>query len=274
VTLFPPEAPFHAIAAVLRIGAIGVAITSLEELSRPHDTKPGGILDVEVQLARRRSLARLSSRFTTTSLRGGVLALTWFRLFGALSLVAGAQVFAVARLGSIVVAISSLLLRLESTTGTHASGSMATTTFLACGLGTAVGSDRAMSFALAFIAANACLAYLVSGLRKLQEPRWRSGQAIAVNASTLMWGNQRTALLLRGHPNVGLALCWTTIMIECLLPTALLVPIPVGFVLISLAASMHVAIAIDMGLNCFVWSFVATYPAIVYCAGWLHHIGV
>jgi hypothetical protein len=35
-------------------------------------------------------------------------------------------------------------------------------------------------------------------------------------------------------------------------------------VLFAVAATFHVAVAITMGLNGFVWSFVATYPAIFY----------
>lgn len=271
--IFDPYHPFPALSAMVRVGAVGIAITSLEELFRRADTAEGGMLDVEVQLSTRRWKRRILAALGVTGARRIVIASNGLRFLACVAVAAGGSDLTVARAAVIVVALASLLLRLECSVGTHASGSMATSTIVAAGLGLAAGSDRAMSFSLAFVAGLASLAYLVSGLRKLEQPEWRRGTAVGLNATTLVWGDRRAALLLRDHPTVGSLLSWMTIAIECAVPLALIAPQPVGLAILGCAAALHVSIAVEMGLNCFLWTFGATYPAILYSAAWLHHAG-
>jgi hypothetical protein len=272
--IFDPHQPFAALSAMVRVGAAGVAITSLEELVRRSDTGEGGMLDVEVQLSTRPWKRRVLAGVGAPGVRRIVVGSNALRFLAATAVAVAGSNLAVARAGVIAVAITSVVLRLECSLGTHASGSLATSTFVAAGLGLAAGSDRAMSFSLAFVAGLACLAYLVSGLRKLEQPEWRHGAAVGLNATTLVWGDRRVALLLRAHPALGRVLSWTTIAIECSVPLALLAPEPVSLALVGCAAALHLAIAFEMGLNCFLWTFGATYPAILYSAAWLHHAGL
>jgi hypothetical protein len=38
----------------------------------------------------------------------------------------------------------------------------------------------------------------------------------------------------------------------------------VAWLLLAWGVSFHIATAITMGLNCFVWAFLSTYPAFIY----------
>jgi hypothetical protein len=55
---------------------------------------------------------------------------------------------------------------------------------------------------------------------------------------------------------------------EVAFPLALPLGYPYGLVLLGWGVVFHAANALVMGINSFFWSFVATYPAILYCA-WL-----
>jgi hypothetical protein len=258
--------PFGAMSWMMRIGSVGVAISSLESLARRADLGPGGLLDGEVQITR----ARWLLPFGFLASRGPAVALTGARFAAACAVLAGASNFEVARAGAIVIAVTTVLLRFRSPLGIHASGTMVMITFTAAALGLAVGTRLALIFALAFIAAQGCLSYFVAGATKLATPSWRSGQAIPLISSTLMWGNGTQAVLLESHRRLALALCWITMLGECAVPLTLVVPLPVALALLGCAGAFHVITAVEMGLNSFVWAFGSTYPAIIFCWYWLH----
>jgi hypothetical protein len=260
--------PFGAMSWMMRIGSVGVAISSLESLLRRADLGPGGLLDGEIQLTRARWLLPLS--FLAPS--GPALALTGTRLAAACAVIVGASNFEVARAGAIVIAITTVLLRFRSPLGIHTSGTMVMITFTAAALGLTVGTRLSLIFALAFIAAQGCLAYFVAGATKLAQPSWRSGRVIPLISSTLMWGNGSRAVMLKSHRRLALALCWITMLGECSVPLTLVVPLPVAIVLLGCAGAFHVITAVEMGLNSFVWAFGSTYPAIIFCWYWLHGV--
>jgi hypothetical protein len=260
--------PFDALSLVLRIGSIGVAISSLESLRRPADLGPGGLLDGQVQLTR----ARWLLPFGFLASPGLAIVITAIRLAAACAVVAGGSDFAVARAGAIVIAVATLALRLRSALGIHASGTMVMVTFTAAALGLAAGNRRSLEFALVFIAAQACLSYFVAGASKLRERSWRTGRAIPLISSTLMWGRGQEAVMLNAHRRLALALCWFTMMGECSFPLTLAVPLRVTIVLLACTAAFHVFTAIEMGLNSFVWAFGSTYPAIIFCWYLLHGV--
>jgi hypothetical protein len=273
VSIFSIATPFDALGLVLRIGSVGVAISSLELIVSRRDIGPAGLLGAEVQLARARWLVRTRLRALIAVLRAptGALLVLVARLAAAALLIGGAGQFEVARIATLTVAVTTVLLRLRSPIGIHASGSMVMVTFTAGALGLLVGTDRSMRAALLFIALEAALSYFVAGSSKLAEPRWRHGQAIPLIAGTLMWGSRREALYLQSHPVAGLALGWLTILGECCVPLALVVPPPVSVAILVCAGTFHVVTAVAMRLNAFVWAFISTYPAILFCSEWLHH---
>jgi hypothetical protein len=219
------------------------------------------LLDGEVQLTRARWLLRLAF----LSSPGLAVALTGIRLVAACVMIAGGGTFAIARAGAVVIAATTLALRIRTPLGIHASGTMVMITFTAAALGLGAGTRLSMEFALGFIAAQACLSYFVAGATKLREPSWRTGRAIPLISSTLMWGRGREALVLNSHHRLALALCWLTMVGECAFSLTLAVPLRIAVLLLGCAFAFHVVTAIEMGLNSFVWAFGSTYPAIIFC---------
>jgi hypothetical protein len=131
--------------------------------------------------------------------------------------------------------------------------------------------ETAQRAGLLFVAAQAVLAYFTSGYVKLISPSWRSGDALRGILNTRSYGYQDLAKLLTVHPRLSVAGCWLTIAFECLGPFfVFLGPIPCLVFLVG-GVIFHISIAVTMGLNNFVWSFLATYPALLYASTILFH---
>jgi hypothetical protein len=266
------SSPADALSAVLRIAAIGVAIASAELLALPTFIGAHGLLVGDIPLTRRRWLVVTRWRPLLLKLLSfrGTLILVGVRLAAALVVVIQPGGLATTRWAVFAVTIATLLLRVRTPNATHASGAMSSVVFLTAAAALAIDTDRALTIALWYIAAQAWLCYFVAGSSKLTTKSWRHGEAVTSILSTVMWGNRHSARAFRGHRTVGYLVCWATMLFECSIPLTLVVPLPVTVALLGIALAFHIGAAIEMGLNNFVWMFPATYPAIIFCWYFVH----
>ena len=130
-------------------------------------------------------------------------------------------------------------------------------------MGTSHPSWRALGFS--FITAQTCLCYLTSGMGKVISPVWRKGTAIRGILNTATYANTLAARVLR-HRNVPVwPASWAVIIFELSFPLVLVAPTRLMFVLLVLGIIFHLGNALVMGLNTFLWTFLAAYPAVWYC---------
>jgi hypothetical protein len=130
--------------------------------------------------------------------------------------------------------------------------------------------DPSVQIAVAiFIAAQAALSYVTSGLSKSQSRLWWSGDGLLGTLTTQTYGHPWLARLLVAHPIVTRLMGPFTIVWESLFPLAILAgPVPTAVALV-IAGSFHVACAVVMGLAAFLWAFGAAFPAILFTSQWL-----
>jgi hypothetical protein len=172
----------------------------------------------------------------------------------------------------IIAALTSLLLNLRMPVGQDGSDQMSLLILIPASLAFLFHQELAKVAVLVFVAAQASLAYTTSGIAKLISPVWRSGKAIPQILSTLSYGHGLAARAFSFSPTLCLAVCWSIIMFEtlfCLWPltgTRGLVGI------LAVGAAFHLSCAALMGLNCFLWSFLATYPAIIFTSAYLRQV--
>ena len=134
------------------------------------------------------------------------------------------------------------------------------------GLLAALPSDpSASAVGLWFIAGQSCLAYTASGIAKLIATDWRSGQAIAGVLGTEIYGARWLGRFLHRRPSLCRSIGWTIIVFESCFCIILLGWTSAATGLLAMGLLFHLCIAIVMGLNVFFWSFVSTYPALIYC---------
>lgn len=118
--------------------------------------------------------------------------------------------------------------------------------------------------AIWFIALQACLSYFTSGVAKLVSPVWRDGTGLVGVMKTRDYGRPVLGQLLATHPSLAWLAAWGVILPEILFPTVLFLGFPIAFAFLLWGFIFHLMAALIMGLNGFVWSFLATYPALVH----------
>lgn len=120
--------------------------------------------------------------------------------------------------------------------------------------------------AFGYLALQLTLSYFQSGLVKLENAEWRSGKALCEVFSFTAYPVSESMRELASKPRLLLFASWIVIVGELLFPAALLHPVALTIGLVFMAV-FHVANAILFGLNRFVWSWLAAYPAII----WFHY---
>ncbi|MBX3016438.1 MAG: HTTM domain-containing protein [Bdellovibrionaceae bacterium] len=117
--------------------------------------------------------------------------------------------------------------------------------------------------AFGYLALQLVLSYFMAGLVKIRDPQWRNGEAMArifrasiypVSDSRRAWGDR---------PGLMFALGWGTLAFELLFPLALIRPESL-LVALGLAFTFHIANAFILGLNRFVWTWLAAFPALIW----------
>lgn len=106
------------------------------------------------------------------------------------------------------------------------------------------------------------LSYATAGVVKLVSPTWRSEPILASILSTHRFGSAVIAEYLRRRPMLCVLLQWSVITLELGFSFALVLPLPGLFAFLLGGLCFHIACAVLMGLNTFLWAFPATYPCV------------
>lgn len=124
--------------------------------------------------------------------------------------------------------------------------------------------DPALSLAGALlVAGQLTISYFLAGAAKLVSFEWRSGRALVGVMGTGAYGHPFAARVATAATWVPIAFCWGVIAIETIFPAFLFAPRPVLLGVLAAFALFHGATALFMGLNTFVWAFVAAYPSVL-----------
>lgn len=126
------------------------------------------------------------------------------------------------------------------------------------------------SYFMAFISFQATLSYFIAGLFKFNSPVWKSGNALPDIFAGKTYGNQRIADLFENNPSFAKGLSALVVYWELFFPLCFLLPAEPFYVYLLVGVGFHVFNAVFMGLNCFMLSFLSSYPAMIYCHELLH----
>ena len=193
-------------------------------------------------------------------------ALLWARLFALFSLV-----FLGANLGNVTFLFISNLAVLIRWRGAFNGGSDFMTLVVLTGLlisqWVAYLEDPELGWRACFwyISIQSMTSYFVSGAVKLLRPEWRNGSAMRIFLNAAIHGPLHEGHALR-KPWLATLGSWTFILWECAAPLALL-DTRLALVFCVIALLFHFLVFWFFGLNRFFWAWVASFPAIVWCAG-------
>lgn len=124
--------------------------------------------------------------------------------------------------------------------------------------------DPVLAFAgTLLIAGQLCIAYFVGGVAKLVSPEWRSGRALIGIMGTHAFGHRLAARVASSHTALSQVFCWVLMILETIFPLAIVADGSILYAVLLTFAVFHVATAVFMGLNTYVWSFLAAFPAVL-----------
>lgn len=118
---------------------------------------------------------------------------------------------------------------------------------------------------LGWIAAQSVLSYFLAGLAKLKNTCWRNGTALQKLFSSdgpyVLWSGVRG---LAESKSLCALLGWGVVAFELAFAAVLVLPVEGKWIFLGLGLAFHLANAVILGLNRFVWAWTATYPALLY----------
>jgi hypothetical protein len=243
-----------------------MAISSAEYLARPAVLADTGLCSWPVARLEQywTSRGRLSGAVGFMLTYPATIGLLVARLIAASLIVAGVphSTFETALLLAVIVAVSvALVTRCQyGHDGADQMMFICTVVFLIA------NATQVVEPVLWFVAGQSALAYATAGIAKLVSPVWRSGKALPGVLRTRLYGNAAVYGHIVGRPRLAQLLSWSVIIFECSFPAALAgIPL-VSFLLLAGGIAFHLVNAFVMRLNTFFLSFVATYPAVLFCA--------
>jgi hypothetical protein len=256
-------------ALIVMLASTGIFIASVEFLTLKGDFADGGLFSWQVL----RTISKATLSVGTGRPRrlishpSFVPAVIGTRTLAALILIVLGNNHALSTACVFAVVAASMLMYWRAPLGLDGSDQMSIIIFIAIAIHKFFPGDVHVARAsLGFIATQGCLSYFVAGIAKVISPTWRSGEAVRRILGTRTYGTKASASLVSGRDGVCAALSWSLMLFECAFPLALAFG-KTGFaVFAALGIFFHLTNAVIMGLNTFVWAFVATYPAILFCA--------
>jgi hypothetical protein len=253
-----------AILFTVRISAVGVIITSLELVLRAEVVAPNGLMSWHVsRIDKPWMIAGRRGRLADAVFGAGLPFLLSLRLaVAALCLVAPAGVV----LSAPVIASAALLvvsLSVRSPFGLNGADQLDTIIYGGLALVMLHRNPTTERWYIWFLAAQCCLAYGVAGVAKARSPVWRDGTGLQRILGVRSYVGAGTARFAEQHARIILLLSWATIGWECSFWTVLLLPQRLALLVLAGGIAFHVIIGFVMGLNDFIWAFLALYPAII-----------
>ncbi|GAA4277264.1 hypothetical protein [Aquimarina mytili] len=117
---------------------------------------------------------------------------------------------------------------------------------------------------LLFIAYQSIVSYLTAGVAKLISKTWRSGTIVFGIFNTKTYGSRHVVQFLKDKPKLIKVLNHSTFIFEVLFFLVLFIPPPYNIFALIIPVTFHFFCAGIMGLNSFVFAFIATYPAVLF----------
>jgi len=248
------------------LAAFGFVINTLEYLHAKHTFNHSGIYSWDILKYRFYNngifISKIRDVLALPSILYSVLILRFFLAFFVIFISPGSPFFIICWS---FISLSCIYLRWRTFLGDDGSDQMLSIlaiTMSLCFL--EPNNSIVLTIGLFFIGLQAILAYSTAGIAKIVSPIWRSGMAVYRVLNTKTYGNEKFATFLNEHKFLGLVLSWSVIVFEIMFLFTLVAPIQLVYALFIGAAIFHFFSAILMGLNVFIWSFIATFPAVLY----------
>lgn len=123
-------------------------------------------------------------------------------------------------------------------------------------------NEKWIAGCLWYLSIQVILSYFLAGIHKAKKAKWQRGEAAADFISAPHY--QAPTFLLRAleYTSVSKVFSWSVLVFEIAFPLVLF--FPKSFLIAG--ALFHLSNFVIFGLNRFFWVWMATYPALIFCA--------
>lgn len=261
--------------ATLCILSIGLFIAALEDLKSWSIFKPTGLLSWKVaKLGFNWHAKDLRQRLFNLLLQDTIFKCSiYLRVFLCLLLFIFSLLNIVSPTLICSVFFLNLLMNFRSPYGLDGSYQMTLVILFALSIGSLFGISSPIStICLLFIAGELLISYFIAGFNKLISPMWRTSSALHGIFSTRSYGHAFFFQLINQMQLLTTFLSWFIILFEMLFFTVLFFHPMYTILFFTIGFLFHAFNAVFMGLNNFLLTFSAAYPALFYCVNYLHEI--
>jgi len=195
-----------------------------------------------------------------------VVIVLWLRLLCAISIPVLIFCHYPVVLPVLIVAIINMIMQVRNSQSNDGSDQMSAVCFIALALAVVINTGLSRSFALFFIAAQASLAYGTSGFLKMMKKGWYTGEYPIGVLKTASYGDRHVLAMSLKRRVIAKAFGSMVVFGDCLLSIAFAFPPNICIYILIFGIFLHIGIGRIMGLNTFMWSYIATYPAILFAS--------
>ncbi|MBU6374528.1 MAG: hypothetical protein KGQ59_00890 [Bdellovibrionales bacterium] len=137
---------------------------------------------------------------------------------------------------------------------------------LALSVAACFGGGKITSYALGYIGMQVVASYFVAGLVKIKQAEWRSGHALRVFLGSSLGQTSPWVRILLSRQSFSFYAAWAVMLFELFSPAILILGRNFTFLFfwISAAFLFHLANAFTLGLNRFVWAWLAGYFGLIH----------
>ncbi len=257
----------HAYQATVLLLSVGLLIAALEDLHTFPVFQGEGLLSWRISRLIGKSYCQgtcakiMHFWLNDLSLKIGI----WVRLFGSMALLVLSAFNLHSPLLLSLLFLGTLQMYMRSPYSLDGAHQMHLVVLLGTSLGTLFGSfPWVKELCLGFIAAQLTCSYAISGITKLCSPVWVKSSAIYAVFSTQIYGHAGVYQWLTRYPALARIACWSVMLFEALFPLAFFLPPLGGMGFLAAGLGFHLANALFMGLNDFLFAFIAAYPSLLY----------
>jgi hypothetical protein len=245
-----------ALALTVRGASFGLAIAGLEHVaSRRAFTTGHPMARSVISLLHRRPLQTRWDSCLMTLLSVQVVSASWLALFGPAN--------SLGAIALLLLLATVLAVQWRRTLGGDGAEQMSILIVLAATFAfVPIASDTVARIGALFVVAQLMLSYVTAGAVKVVSPTWRREPILARILATHRFGSAGIAQFLQRQPRLCVLAQWSVIGLELTFPLALVLPLPGLLAYLAAGVCFHVACAVLMGLNTFLWAFPATYPCV------------
>lgn len=256
-----------------RLAACSILISSLELLVNRQLLREDGLLSWSLGRLRLDALVagRAASLWHLVSTYPNIVVIHAAAVMIAASMAAGPVAWSISPLPALALGAVYTIANVRTHYGHDGADQLAGFVMLSIGVSGLAPTDVSRIACIGFLTFQACLAYGTAGWAKLPMPGWRDGTYLTAILSTEVYGTPAIGRFLAAHPMLARAATLGVLAWECTFPLALVLPAPFAYTMLALGLVFHATNAVVMRLNTFVWSFAATYPAVIWVVqhrGW------